>query len=45
MRREKQTTKAFYKHTETGEIFVIEKRWDGIMLGSCIRNFSAAAGY
>jgi hypothetical protein len=24
MRREKQTSKAFYKHAETGEIFVID---------------------
>ena len=35
MRREKQTSKAFYKYAETGEIFVIERRWDGVILGNC----------
>ena len=35
MRREKQTTKDFYRHSETGEILVIERRWDGVILGSC----------
>lgn len=35
MRHEKQTTKAFYEHTETGELLVIERRWDGTIIGSC----------
>ncbi len=33
MRREKQTSKDFYKHSETGEIFCIENRWDGVLIG------------
>jgi hypothetical protein len=35
IRGEKQTTKAFYKHSESNEIFVIEHRWDGVLIGSC----------
>ncbi len=35
MRHEKQTSKDFYKHSETGEIFCIERRWDGVLIGSC----------
>lgn len=35
MRSEKQTSKDFYKHRETGEIFCIERRWDGVLIGSC----------
>jgi hypothetical protein len=27
--------RAFYKHCETGEIVVLEKRADGIILSSC----------
>ena len=27
--------RAFYKHSETGEIVVLEKRADGTILGSC----------
>jgi hypothetical protein len=34
MRPDKQNTKAFYRHEETGDIFCIEKRWDGTILGS-----------
>ncbi len=30
-----QTTKAFYRHTETGDILVIERRWDGVLISSC----------
>lgn len=36
MRQEKQITRAFYRHAETGEILVIERRWDGVILGSCL---------
>ena len=35
MRRDKKTSKDFYKHSESNEIFVIERRWDGTILGSC----------
>ena len=36
-RRRKSITKDFYRHTETGEIFIIERRrWDGVILGSCL---------
>ena len=35
MGREKQTSKDFYRDSETGDIFCIEKRWDGVLLGSC----------
>ncbi|TKJ34626.1 MAG: hypothetical protein CEE38_17290 [Planctomycetes bacterium B3_Pla] len=35
MRREKQTTKAFYKHSETDQVLVIERRCDGAIVGSC----------
>lgn len=35
MRREKQTSKAFYRYTETGQIFVIERKADRAILGSC----------
>ncbi|MHC4331941.1 MAG: hypothetical protein ACYSWW_27900 [Planctomycetota bacterium] len=35
MRREKKISRAFYKHTESGQILVIEQRWDGAILGSC----------
>jgi hypothetical protein len=35
MRREKQISRDFYRHAETGEIFVVERRWDGTILGSC----------
>jgi hypothetical protein len=31
MKREKETTKAFYEHTETGEILSIARRWDGVL--------------
>ena len=34
MRHEKEITKEFYRDPETGEIFCIEKRWDGVLLGS-----------
>jgi hypothetical protein len=30
-----QTTKAFCRYTETGQILVIEKRWGGTIIGSC----------
>lgn len=29
-----QTTKKFYKHTGTGDIFVIEMTWNRIVVGS-----------
>ena len=35
MKPEKQTSKDFYRHSETGEIFIIERRWDGVLIGSC----------
>jgi len=35
MRREKQTSRDFYRHTETDEVFYIERRWDGVLIGSC----------
>ena len=35
MKPEKQTSRDFYKHSETGEIFCIEHRWDGTLLASC----------
>jgi len=35
MRREKQTSRDFYQHNETGEIFCIERRCDGVLIGSC----------
>lgn len=35
IRHEKHISKDFYKHTETGQIFVIERRCDGLILGSC----------
>ena len=35
MRLEQQKTKDYYKHIETGEIVVLEKRADGIILSSC----------
>ena len=30
-----KTSKDFYRHSDTGEIFAIERRWDGAMLRSC----------
>jgi hypothetical protein len=35
MKPENQTSKYFYRHSETGEIFIIERRWDGVLIGSC----------
>ena len=35
MRLDKQISRNFYKDTETGDIFCIEKSWDGVVLGSC----------
>ena len=35
MRCEKHTTKNFYQHTIAGEILVIERQWNGAILGSC----------
>ncbi len=35
MKRHTRATKAFYWHTETGQILVIERRADGTILGSC----------
>lgn len=35
MRPEKKTTKDFYRHSETGQLTVIEKRPDGVIVGSC----------
>ena len=35
MRNQKQITKAFYRRAESGDIFCIEKRWDGVLLDSC----------
>ncbi|MHC4538309.1 MAG: hypothetical protein ACYTEK_06495 [Planctomycetota bacterium] len=34
MRRDKEITRAFYRHSETGEIVVLEKREDGVIVGS-----------
>ena len=33
--KSEQTSKDFYRDTETGQIYVIERRWDGTILGSC----------
>lgn len=33
-KREQQTTKAFYRHSDGG-IFCIEKNWSGVLIGSC----------
>ena len=30
-----KTSKAFYRHSETGQILVVEKRWVGVLPGSC----------
>ena len=30
----KQTSKNAYRHIETGDVIVIEKRWDGAIIGS-----------
>jgi len=35
MRREKKTSKDFCRDSETDDIFCIEKRSDGVFLGSC----------
>jgi hypothetical protein len=35
MRCEKQKSKNFYRDTETGQLYVIERRWDGTIIGSC----------
>ena len=35
MKPENQTRKYFYRHSETGEIFIIERHWDGVLSGSC----------
>lgn len=35
MKKSKGTSRAFYQHTETGQILVIEQRADGAILGSC----------
>jgi len=34
MSKKKRTIRDFYRHSDTGEIFVIERRWDGTILGS-----------
>ncbi|MFC1635217.1 hypothetical protein ACFL5Z_10275 [Planctomycetota bacterium] len=31
----RQTSKHFYRHSESGRIVVMEKRLDGVILGSC----------
>ncbi|MHC4439356.1 MAG: hypothetical protein ACYS3S_18535 [Planctomycetota bacterium] len=33
-RNEKEASRDFYEHKETGEIFVIEHKWDGTIVGS-----------
>jgi len=35
MKREKQTSRAFYRHSDTGQIVVIEQRSDGAIVASC----------
>lgn len=30
-----QTTKNFYRHSDTGEIYAVEVRWNGEVVGSC----------
>lgn len=35
MRKEQQISRDFFKHSETGEIIVVERRCDGVILGSC----------
>ena len=29
MKHDKQTAKGFYRHAESGDVFVIERSWDG----------------
>ena len=33
---EQQTTRAFYRHAESGQVIVVERRWDGTILGNCL---------
>ncbi len=35
MKRSKETTSAFYRHADSGQILVIERRADGAILGTC----------
>lgn len=35
MKKSKGTSKAFYRHIETGQLLVVERRADGAILGSC----------
>lgn len=35
MSNKKQTSRDFYKHSGTGEIYAIETAWDGTVVGSC----------
>ena len=30
-----QTTKNFYRHRDTGEIYAVEIQWNGEVVGSC----------
>lgn len=30
-----KTSKSFYRHRDTGEVFAIERQWDGTLVGSC----------
>ena len=42
MRHEKQTNRDFYPDSETGEIFCIEKSWDGVVNGSWVLALTAS---
>ncbi len=47
-RHEKETSRDFYKHEETGDIFIIEYNWDGTIVGSCgplLKPFSRREDY
>ena len=35
MKKSKGTAKAFYRHSESDQIVVIERRWDDAIVGSC----------
>ncbi len=35
MKKSKGTSRAFYQHSETGQVLIIERRADGAILGSC----------
>ena len=30
-----KTSRNFYRHSKTGEVFAIARQWDGTLVGSC----------